>query len=109
MCDVPSLRETLIVRRSFDEVLSWLREDKKKEIPAVVPRTDVAGQTLWPWTDQEELKFCGPATEKMSDGERPVEAKRRSRKPQLPPRHEIDPQPTEGSLFPPPESDPPST
>ena len=68
VCDVPSLRETLIVRRHFDELLTWCRklspEDGANEtqlkVPDVVPRTNLDEQRLWPWTVDEELRFCGP-------------------------------------------------
>lgn len=71
VCDVPSLRETLVVQRQFDQLLAWCRKtgeedegkgSKRKEDESLdlQPCDDPKDQHLLPWTEQEELKFCGP-------------------------------------------------
>jgi type IV secretory pathway TraG/TraD family ATPase VirD4 len=60
VCDVPCLRETLIVRRWFDDVLSLCRAPTSTV--AVDPRTDADSQSLAPWTEEEEEQFLGPQT-----------------------------------------------
>lgn len=83
VCDVPSERETLIVRRDFDTVISWLQhppqpnlkeskpEESKADDPtpkeptpilAVEPQDDASKQTLFPWNPEEEAAFCQPFT-----------------------------------------------
>ena len=56
VCDVPILGEILVVRRPFDDVLSWCH--KSQDVPNVVQRDNVKDQTLWPWTPAEERRFC---------------------------------------------------
>jgi hypothetical protein len=59
VCDVPSRGETLIVERRFDDVIRWCRPPADpKVVPAVVPREDLPGQSLMPWTSTEEARFC---------------------------------------------------
>jgi len=68
VCDVPSLGETLVVQRQFDQILEWTKrrsvEDAAEGSPAevldIVPRKDPKDQHLRPWTEEEEVKFCGP-------------------------------------------------
>lgn len=57
VCDVPSTQQALVVRRSFDDVLSWCH--KAENVPNVVPRNKRSDQTLWPWKKKEERHFCG--------------------------------------------------
>ena len=57
VCDVPFLHETLIVDRSFDQVLSWCRGGN--EVKTLIPRTDREGQLLLPWSPKEEADFLG--------------------------------------------------
>ena len=67
VCDVPSLQETLIVQRQFDQLLSWcgktINDDDDAEsqahVPDVVPRTNLDEQRLIPWSQMEKSKFCG--------------------------------------------------
>jgi type IV secretory pathway TraG/TraD family ATPase VirD4 len=56
VCDVPSLKQTLVVRREFDDVLSWCKPSGS--VPNVVPRTDAKNQTLAPWDKARERYFC---------------------------------------------------
>ena len=55
VCDVPALQEAVVVRRSFDDVLSWCHP--AEDIPNVVPRDSGDDQTLWPWSKKEERRF----------------------------------------------------
>jgi type IV secretory pathway TraG/TraD family ATPase VirD4 len=90
VCDVPWLREVLIVQRSFDEVLTWCRPSSGSAVPAVVPRTKVKDQTLWPWDEDETLRFCG-APSPVSETPPSTEPKTPPpEKPKLPSRHEIE-------------------
>lgn len=57
VCDLPCLRQIIILRRSFDQVLSWCQPPAP--IPAVLYRTNTQDQMLQPWTAAEEQKFCG--------------------------------------------------
>jgi hypothetical protein len=84
--DVPCLQTTLISRRWFDQLLSWLRP--LSTIPAVLPRPNIKDQTLKPWEPEEERSFTGepqeqaPPAGKQQDGDRSSPGKT-SRKPKL--------------------------
>lgn len=92
VCDVPSSGFTIIVRRPFDEVLSWCRDVNRFEAdyPGLKPYRDIKSQVLQPWTEEEEIRFCGTrvtddlANEKIRPPEGPPP------RPMLPPRHDID-------------------
>lgn len=90
VCDVPYLGETLIVRRSFDEVLTWRREPRDGEVLAVDPRENESEQTLWPWTEEEEVRFCGAASEDDTGAPSQPRPERPAREVFLPPRHDVD-------------------
>lgn len=60
--DVPCLGSTIISRRWFDQVLSWL--NKPADIPAVLRRDSEVDQTLLSWTDEEEEAMCQPPPSK---------------------------------------------
>jgi len=54
--DVPSLNRVIVSARSFDEILSW--RPKPVDVPAIIRRTSIKDQTLWPWSKEEEEEFC---------------------------------------------------
>jgi type IV secretory pathway TraG/TraD family ATPase VirD4 len=82
ICDLPHLQQVSVIRRSFDEVLSWCPRPQPEIVPGLVPRTDAAGQTLRPWTEEEERRFCGPPATPGQAGDAPV--------PKLPPRRRLE-------------------
>ena len=55
--DVPWLQSTLISRRWFDHLLAMARP--ASAVPGTLPREHINEQTLWPWTEEEEVYFCG--------------------------------------------------
>jgi type IV secretory pathway TraG/TraD family ATPase VirD4 len=57
VCDVPSMRRVVILRRQFEEVISWLRP--LPPIANTLLRTNVRDQILQPWTAAEVQRFCG--------------------------------------------------
>jgi hypothetical protein len=59
--DLPSLNSTLITRRSFDEVFSWMKKPDEKT-DALRPRADAADQLVKPWSETEEEKYCSAPT-----------------------------------------------
>jgi len=71
VCDVPLLHETLIVKRPFDDVLSWCLQGDG--VPNVVFRTNTDQQILWPWTPAEEQRFCGEPDKPSDPDEKPIE------------------------------------
>jgi type IV secretory pathway TraG/TraD family ATPase VirD4 len=58
VCDVPCLRETIIVRRWFDDVIKWCKHPVK-EVPGMEARKDERHQVIHPWDSEEEARFCG--------------------------------------------------
>jgi type IV secretory pathway TraG/TraD family ATPase VirD4 len=78
--DFPHLDTTVIARRWYDQVDSWrIKPSQNDAVPAVVPRTDPAGQTLEPWSKDRETHFCG---KKLKQPKKP---KLPNRKPKRPP------------------------
>ncbi|MCX6917625.1 MAG: type IV secretion system DNA-binding domain-containing protein [Verrucomicrobia bacterium] len=71
VCDVPFLRETLIVRRHSDELFSWLHQPGDN-IHGVDARTDISGQSLVPWDPDEERRFCGESFDQNSAEVKPA-------------------------------------
>ena len=58
--DVPCLDTTLVSRRWFSQLLSWIqRAQDGTRIAAVQPRDNVWEQTLQGWSDAEERSFFG--------------------------------------------------
>ena len=57
VCDVPCLERFFVIKRTFDEVLSWCIP-----IPPAPIRTPPSPEqeTLRPWTPKEEAHFCEP-------------------------------------------------
>lgn len=79
--DFPHLDTTVVARRWFDEVDTWRKKPAPKNaIPAVIPRTDPAGQTLEPWSKDEETSFCGKILKKTK-----LPNRDRGKKPKRPP------------------------
>jgi hypothetical protein len=87
VCDVPSLGETLIVERTFEEVKSCCH-DPASAVPGIWPRPDPADQHLLPWTAEEEAQFCKPPAKEASGSQPGV--KTGSQKHRLPPPRHID-------------------
>ena len=63
--DVPWLQSTLISRRSFDQILAL--SPPRVAVPGSLPREHINDQTLWPWTEEEEVFFCGEIKPKAAD------------------------------------------
>jgi hypothetical protein len=83
VCDVPSLRRIIILRRPFDQVLAWCQPPAP--IPPVLLRTDTREQILQPWTPAEEQRFC-QATPTASPTAGPAPGPAPDPEPQLPDR-----------------------
>lgn len=86
VCDVPCLGETLIVQRSFDEVLSWCRP-RQRDVPGILPQSNPQDQLLLPWSEGEAKRFCGSAAREATDADKD---KKKARKAKLPPRHHLN-------------------
>ncbi len=63
--DIPSEGISLITRRWYDTIDSWIA--KPLRIPSVIPRDSVREQNLEPWDTFEEASFCGDAAEKPEE------------------------------------------
>lgn len=71
VCDLPCLRQIIITRRPFNQVLSWCLPPS--QTPSVVLRTNTREQSLQFWSVQEEQRFCqAPAPVVMPSGELPL-------------------------------------
>ena len=76
--DVPCANTTFITRRSFDEILSWLKQPAGVE--PIEPRLDPKEQVLWPWNPEEELDFMpGIPSGKEADDSPQVASKPKSK------------------------------
>ena len=67
--DVPWLKRILITRRPFDQLLAWNQKPaniEEKE-PPVMRRIEAHEQNLLPWTEDEELYYCGKITSPKDD------------------------------------------
>lgn len=89
VCDVPFLGESLIIRRQFDQVLSWCR-GSDADVPAVVKREKVADQILTPWSREEEQWFCGSQNGDAAGDEQGRQESESKTNLKLPPRRDFE-------------------
>jgi len=69
VCDVPSLQQTVVVRRQFDEIFSWCWPPTGDL--GVQCRTDLDSQYLDPWSEKEEERFCRESTRTDGSAQHP--------------------------------------
>ncbi|HRY49981.1 MAG TPA: type IV secretion system DNA-binding domain-containing protein [Candidatus Paceibacterota bacterium] len=88
--DIPSLKSVIIARRRFDELLSSLAPIPENEVPGLMPRKDIAEQTLVPWTEEERRRFLGDPPEDEAPPTVPSKPRKKPRGPsKLPSRHRL--------------------